>query len=536
MIGFHDLLDCDTSVFDKDATIWQELVGKLADRGNEVETAAKRLDAWSGAAADAAKAEFAAHRKQYTDMAATISKIPAVFTGLSEQIRALQLKLGAIVIEAQSFGCRVHRDGAVCYEPDIVHHLPLGQEDLGLAAAQICQDRIGDLVRQAQDTDARAAAALNGLSAQATGFAPAANDATVAAAVTVIPGRGTAPADVKKWWDGLSPVQQESLLFTHPGQLGQLDGLPSAARDRANRARMAEQQGRLLADKERLDLLGGARTPEQSAQLDAINNSLGGIKAIEQRLYHATPGQQPAFLLGFDSSGTGRAIVAVGNPDTAMNVATYVPGTTASLGDVNSDLQRSDSMVQAARTAGSPSTAAITWVGYAAPQQVFPDAAEDRWADGAKQNLDRFQDGLRAVHEGTRAHNTVIGHSYGTTVIGHAARDGDLNADDVVFVASPGVGVTHADQLHLHGVPPDQVGQHVHATVAQHDPIQLAAGINGPSPTGCTFGGTTFESNPGEAGPWYELGWNSAVHSQYWDDGNKALVNMGRIIAGQPTH
>jgi hypothetical protein len=127
-------------------------------------------------------------------------------------------------------------------------------------------------------------------------------------------------------------------------------------------------------------------------------------------------------------------------------------------------------MVQAARTAGSPSTSVITWDGYAAPQSIFPQAAEDKWADGAKQDLDRFQDGLRASHEGAPAHNTVIGHSYGTTVVGHAARDGDLNADDVVFVASPGVGVSNADQLHLDGVPQDQVGRHVHSTVAQHDP------------------------------------------------------------------
>ena len=88
-------------------------------------------------------------------MADTISKIPAVFTGLAAQISALQPKLGEIIVEAQSFGCRVSDDGAVSYEPDLVHHLPLGQEDLGPAAAQLCQDRIADLIRQAQDADAR---------------------------------------------------------------------------------------------------------------------------------------------------------------------------------------------------------------------------------------------------------------------------------------------------------------------------------------------------------------------------------------------
>ncbi|MGH3694785.1 MAG: alpha/beta hydrolase [Pseudonocardiaceae bacterium] len=343
----------------------------------------------------------------------------------------------------------------------------------------------------------------------------------------------TEPGEVKKWWDGLSPAQQESLLLTHPDQLARLDGLPSAVRDRANRSVMADQKGRLQADKERLDQLGDTRTSEQSDQLDSINKSLAGIDAIEKRLNdHAKP---PAFLLGFDSSGPGRAIVAVGDPDTAANVATYVPGTGANLGGVNSHLQRSDSMELAARIAGSPSTAVITWVGYDAPPELI-DATQDRWADGARQDLDRFQDGLRASHMGAPAHNTIVGHSYGTTVIGHAARDGTLNADDVVFVGSPGVGVTRADQLHLDGVPSDQVGQHVHSTVAQYDPIKLVAGIHGPSPTALSFGGENFDSNPGEAGPWYTMGWNGAVHSQYWDDGNKSLVNTGRIIAGKPTY
>jgi hypothetical protein len=83
---------------------------------------------------------------------------------------------------------------------------------------------------------------------------------------------------MKALGDSLRAAQQESLLFTHPDQLGQLDGLPSVVRDRANRSPMANQKGRLQADKERLDLLGSARTPEQSAQLDAINKSLGGIQ------------------------------------------------------------------------------------------------------------------------------------------------------------------------------------------------------------------------------------------------------------------
>lgn len=42
-----------------------------------------------------------------------------------------------------------------------------------------------------------------------------------------------------------------------------------------------------------------------------------------------------------------------------------------------------------------------------------------------------------------------IGHSYGTVVIGYAAREtAGVAADDIVLVASPGVGVNYAEDLH----------------------------------------------------------------------------------------
>ncbi|HEY2763441.1 MAG TPA: alpha/beta hydrolase [Pseudonocardiaceae bacterium] len=68
--------------------------------------------------------------------------------------------------------------------------------------------------------------------------------------------------------------------------------------------------------------------------------------------------------------------------------------------------------------------------------------------------MDFFQDGLRATHQGPPSHNTVLGHSYGSTVVGYAARDHRIVADDVIFVGSPGVGVEHATDLHL---PPSHV-------------------------------------------------------------------------------
>jgi len=65
-----------------------------------------------------------------------------------------------------------------------------------------------------------------------------------------------------------------------------------------------------------------------------------------------------------------------------------------------------------------------------------------------------------AVHgEQAAGHHTVLGHSYGTTVIGVTAED-TIAADDLILIASPGVGPDKASDLHLTG---------------QNDPIPIIA-------------------------------------------------------------
>jgi hypothetical protein len=49
-----------------------------------------------------------------------------------------------------------------------------------------------------------------------------------------IPSQDTGPEDVKKWWDSLSPEQQQELIAKHPPVLGNLDGIPAEVRDKVN--------------------------------------------------------------------------------------------------------------------------------------------------------------------------------------------------------------------------------------------------------------------------------------------------------------
>jgi pimeloyl-ACP methyl ester carboxylesterase len=193
-------------------------------------------------------------------------------------------------------------------------------------------------------------------------------------------------------------------------------------------------------------------------------------------------------------------------------------------------------VVEAAEAAApEESTAGIAWFGYDAPQ-IIPEAAFEGYADDAQPHLRTFQEGLRATHEGPPSHNTVLAHSYGTTVVGHTARDGALDADALVFAGSPGDGVDHVDQLHR---PPATV----HSTTTDNDEIALtnirpnspdgdpvadAMGTtldaHGRDPSSPEFGAEVFRADP-EGG-----------HSDYWTRGNASLDSFGLIAVGkEPT-
>lgn len=549
MVSFQELRDCEPGVFGVAAQRWSQLTGLVTDRGNDLDGQLRSLAEWDGAAGDGARATLGELRGRLRDMSDPIGRIGPILAGYHQDLADTRDRLRQALNAARENLLEVRSDGTVIAngtvaappgrdpappsrpgDPPPAPGAPLDKNEL---AARLTGD-IRELVRKATEADGHTADALRRLTAQATGFAPAADDPTVAASAQRIP-TGGPPAEVRAWWDSLSPADKESLLFSRASEIGGLDGIPASVRDRAKRSLLAEQHDRLT--EERIRLQGKeTRTPDEQSRLDDINGKLAGIEAIEKRL--ATPpsvAQPQAFLLKISADGNGRAIVAMGDPDTAANVATYVPGTGSRLASCAGELDRSDRMAYAATRAGSPSTSVITWVGYEAPQSIVPEAAEEKYALGAEKDLQRFQDGLRATHEGAPSHNTVIGHSYGTTTVGFAARDGGLNADDVVFLASPGVGVNNVDGLHLTGVDPGQVGSHIHSATAEHDIIRLADGSFGPAPIDAGFGGQTFSSAPGTEGPWILGGLSGEAHSQYWDHGNVALDNMGLVIAGKPT-
>ncbi|MGW3586050.1 alpha/beta hydrolase [Streptomyces rubiginosohelvolus] len=390
---------------------------------------------------------------------------------LAHEIKTQQRVLQGALDDAAALKFTVHADGSVTYpaageglvggkplaggtasgvpNPGMVPPSGLVAPNPNAGTAQDIADRVAQAVRAAADADWRYARILRSLKAHEGLGVPAATWTDAAADAAAVRGaaRGylrdaiphdASPAERKAWWAGLTDEQREEYLAVYPDRIGNLDGIPALVRDAANRDNLQLLMGKLEG-----------RDDDDSA------TKLAALREIDRQL-RAGPkvGEPPMYLLGIGDQGNGRAIVSYGNPDTARNVAAYVPGLNTSLdmGFAEGDLKRARDLSIAANRHGAPA-AAITWLGYDAPQS--PDGLGSlAVAVGGRANeggvaFREFMDGVKVANENGDPHMTAIGHSYGSRTVGAAAQQsgGIPGVDEIVFVGSPGVGVDSADDL-----------------------------------------------------------------------------------------
>ncbi|WP_411084556.1 alpha/beta hydrolase [Streptomyces sp. cmx-18-6] len=390
---------------------------------------------------------------------------------LAHEMKAQQRALQRALDDAAALKFRVHPDGSVTYpaggqglidgkplaggtaagvpNPGLVSPSGLVAPNPNAGRAQDIADRVAQAVRTAADADWRYARILRELKAEAGLNVPtatwtdAANDAAaVREAASGYLKHGipldASPAERKQWWEGLTDEQREEYLAVYPDRIGNLDGIPALVRDAANRDNLQLLMGKLA----------GQDDDDSATKLAALREIDRQLQAVPK------PGDPPMYLLGIGDQGNGRAIVSFGNPDTSRNVAAYVPGLNTSLDEefAKDDLKRARDLAVASNRQGAPA-AAITWLGYDAPQS--PDglgtlavASGGRAEEGGRL-FNGFMGGLEATNENKDPHMTAIGHSYGSRTVGAATQyeGGIPGVDDIVFVGSPGVGVESADEL-----------------------------------------------------------------------------------------
>ena len=351
------------------------------------------------------------------------------------------------------------------------------------------------------------------------------------------------PQRFNEQWNGLSRHERDR-IFHQDNSIGNRPGLPFTDRDTYNRIHLDRLQAASAAEVDRLQTRfdelaarvytgdhSGPTTDELRAltpRLADARRQLDGYESVRRAL---TARDGVPRLLGLIDD-QGHAAVSIGDPDSARCTAVFVPGTGQDIAAIDDSSRRSLDMFGATLDA-DPSlskrdVSITTWMGYDRPMTLTEAAWPDRARSGGAA-LDYWMNGLHASHRGSDAVDTVIGHSYGSTLVGGAATGGHhLAADNVIAVGSPGMLSRHAADLALDS------GATVYSMTAGNDPISLVTDLTlGADPNDTDYGAVRLVTNPGTALP-YSAGVlpGLSAHASYWDEGNPGLGNIGAIIAG----
>jgi pimeloyl-ACP methyl ester carboxylesterase len=356
-----------------------------------------------------------------------------------------------------------------------------------------------------------------------------------------IPSPGTSAEEINRWWKTLSAEQQGRLISDHPPELGNLNGVPVAVRSRVNQAVLKDDLRRV----EEIATLRGVGVNDVLAdpgqyRLPAVAITRYANAFRTQQGLEASDGASDVFLLKYHPEafgGEGAAAIAIDDPDTAANTAVLVKGAATSVREGTLAEAEGKRLYEgSSRADWGKRTAVVTWVGYDAPNNWFdPALREVGMARGGAQVLAADVNALAVTHEGAPTHMTVVGHSYGSTLVADAAAAYGMHANDVVLVGSPGTDLARSSaDFHL------PQGGHLYVGAASGDAVTWSpAQVTGPGLVGVSFGGlgndpavdgygsTRFKAEvPGHSmNPVYD-------HLHYFDDGSESLFSMSDVVSG----
>lgn len=267
-------------------------------------------------------------------------------------------------------------------------------------------------------------------------------------------------AATRRAFANLSTVDQALVELRYPWLVGNLDGIPYPTRIAANHTAVVAdlhtargQRDALAAQLAELEQWPPAR-PGLGEPAVRAAQSVWQVRALlaaaEERIARnemlLNGPTQHIDDVGRATSRTGHQVVLfdpangrfaelVGSLDArTTNIGILVPGTGANEDTTGGQYDRAWDFVRRADPPGS--LAMVTYLGGPMPQEVLFDAVSSRYATNLAAGLRDFAAGVDRPHS---ADVTVLGHSYGGSVVG-AAEAAGMIVDRVVHVESAGSG------------------------------------------------------------------------------------------------
>lgn len=329
------------------------------------------------------------------------------------------------------------------------------------------------------------------------------------------------PAGVTRWWAGLAPITRSVLLAAAPGVLGNLEGLPYAVRDVANRAVLAKDLTRTRAQ---LALPGGR------GESQFLADRQRALEQVQAALVRA-PGGPARSLVALDPTNGNRAAIAIGDIDSASYVDFLVPGMYFTVADQMVDWTNTAASIQSEQQGwlshfkDRRTSAVVSWIGYRTPN-VFSVASFGLAQEGATRLTDAVN-GLKSARRatGSTPYVAVLAHSYGATATLLALQAKAFSVNALAMVGAPGSPAQSVKDL---AVPAGDVfvGHAVWDGVA-------TSGFFGSDPAAPSYGARPLGTSGG-LDPITHLALGPALgHNGYFAPGSEAMRNLALVGIGR---
>lgn len=335
-----------------------------------------------------------------------------------------------------------------------------------------------------------------------------------------------AAAEVADWWAATAASTRMRLASEVPQVVGNLEGVPYAVRDSANRQYLDDQLASITS---RLTdgSVGRAATEQLRAQVHML-------RQVDDALATGDSGLSRS-LLNLDVADGGRAVIAIGNLAHADYVSFLVPGMFYSVdSEIGSWADAADHLavdqaawlqrLTPAQHGGEVQTVAtVAWIGYQTPTVV--NVASLDLARQGRDALTRSLRGLETLRGDDAPYVSVLAHSYGATAALLALQQNDITVDALAMVGSPGSPAENVGQLHVRD-------GNVWVADAALDPI-ASTGVFGSQPLSAGYGAHHFGVN-GAVDPLTGRQLAGSVgHVDYFTAGSESFRNMALIGIGQ---
>jgi len=192
------------------------------------EAVAQLISGWQGDAAQAAMASGKKNLQRQNLLHVRLQAMQSALSSGGEQLSSLRTHILGTAGQAASLGGLVSDDGSV-------HATGVGRFMTAAMAAAYTA-----LLKALLDTfDAVDRATASALTTTRVPQSPPHPSAPT------IPDKGTDPQQVKQWWESLRPEERQRLADGEPDRIGNLNGIPVAIRDAANREVMLQDLDRV---------------------------------------------------------------------------------------------------------------------------------------------------------------------------------------------------------------------------------------------------------------------------------------------------